>query len=160
MTSPEEVQDRCESFKSIHVGKFNNLEEEIEKLPDELKHSWNDRKFKQFLERFKDIIPDVADQKSKKKKGRKGKKVKKRLSHNQINVILPFLPELGYSFDRNVHLEINACYSKLLKYLPYEGRFRSATAAAVNQCNRAFQVQSTGMWTIFFAQREKRCVLK
>lgn len=35
MTSPEQnVQDRCESFKSIHVRKFHNLEEEIEKLPD------------------------------------------------------------------------------------------------------------------------------
>lgn len=72
----------------------------------------------------------MADQKSKKKKGRKGKK---RLPHNKINATLPFLPELGYSFDRNVHLEINACYSKLLKYLLYEGRFRSTAAETVQQ---------------------------
>ena len=91
MTSPEQnVQDRCESFKSIHVRKFHNLEEEIEKLPDELKHSWNKREFQEFLKRFKDIIPDVADQKSKKKKGRKGKK---RPPHNKINATLSFSPE-------------------------------------------------------------------
>ena len=40
---------------------------------------------------------------------------------------------VAYSFDRNVHLETYACYSKLLKYLLYEGRFRSTAAETVQQ---------------------------
>ena len=104
MTSPEQkVQDRCESFKSIHEGKFNNVDEEIKKLPDELENNWNNREFKEFLEKFKGII-------DRKKLERNGNF----RGHDKINAILPLLPELGYSFDHNVHSEIFACYSELL----------------------------------------------
>ena len=44
-----DLEQDCESFKSIEVGKFNNLEKEIGELRDgKLKEHWNKRKFKEF----------------------------------------------------------------------------------------------------------------
>ena len=135
MTSPKQkVQDRYVSFKSIHVGKFNNLEEEIKKLPDELKDDWNNRKFKEFLEKVKRIIK------------------RRRLQHDEINATLPFLPELGYSFDHNIHSEIYECYSKLLD-LCKEGRF--STAESVQQ--RLASSINRYVDNILCTEREKIC---
>jgi len=130
-----EVQKaRCDSFKSIDVGKFGNLKpEEIEKLPDDkprsMKDLWNKRQFIDFLEVFEGMIPAVASQKSKKKKGRE----KKKFPHDEINATLPFLPELGYSFDRNVHSAIYACYRKLLELCGARDALQQSLARSVNR---------------------------
>ena len=84
-----------EAFKNYLVGKSCNLKEEIEKLPGELRKLWIDREFKSFLEKFQDIST----------------RRKKVISTK----VLPFLPELGRSFDNEVHKRILACYKDLSK---------------------------------------------
>lgn len=79
---------RCDSFKSIDVGKSGNLKpEEIEKLPDHkprnMKDFWKRREFIGFLKVFKDMIPAVASQESKTEE-------KKKFPHDEINATLPF----------------------------------------------------------------------
>ena len=142
----EILKASCDSFKSIDVGKSGNLRpEDTNKLPnDKLKNYWINREFEDFLKEFKGIIPTVDSQKRKKRK-----KEKKKFPHDEINATLPFLPELGYSFDRKVHLAISKCYKKLLA-LCGPGDFSEELQVLL--------VQSTDMWTIFFEQREKRFV--
>lgn len=52
MSSPN-LTDRCDSFKSTHVGKSSSLEEEIETLPEKMKRFWLRRQFIQFLQTFR-----------------------------------------------------------------------------------------------------------
>lgn len=98
-----------EAFKNTHVGKFTDLREEIEKLPtEELKDFWNDREFDQFLDEFKNVI-------SKAFRNRGNKEVIADYISDKITPVMPFLPELGYSFDCEIHLLIYQSYSELLE---------------------------------------------
>ena len=148
MNRHQKLKARCDSFKSIDVGKSGNLKpEEIEKLPDDkprsMKDLWNKRQFIDFLEVFEGMIPAVASQKSKKKKGRE----KKKFPHDEINATLPFLPELGYSFDRNVHSAIYACYRKLLELCGARDALQQSLARSVNMY----------VDNILCTEREKMC---
>lgn len=100
MSSPT-LKDRCDSFKSIHVDKSSNLKEEIEKLPPELKDLWRKRQFAKFL---KNVENDLA---AKENEG------ERRHAKDLSEIILPFLLELGCSFDNNVHKLIISCYLKV-----------------------------------------------
>lgn len=82
--------------KSSLVGESCNLKDEIEKLPEELRKLWIDKKFTTFLDKFKDIISTDVPQYS-------------------IHPVLPFLSELGNSSDDEVHERIHKCYKELSK---------------------------------------------
>ena len=131
-----DVEQDCESFKSIEVGKLNNLEKEIGKLRDgKLKDHWNKRKYKEFLERFKCII--------------EGKKLL-----TVIDKTLPFLPELGYSFDLNVHKGICECYSKLLDLYEKDRLFHSRAGSAKRILPRSI---NRYVDNVLCTKREKIC---
>ena len=121
-----------EGFKSSLVGKSCNLfEDEIENLPEELRKLWIDRKFTLFLDKFKDIITNGPTDKSRRKVI--STDIKKR-----INPVLPFLSELGYSFDNEVHKRIHECYEGLSKLyndpLPrLSGEFPRRVASSSNK---------------------------
>ncbi|KAJ7376061.1 hypothetical protein OS493_037169 [Desmophyllum pertusum] len=88
-------------FKSARVGKDSNLMEEIEKLPENLKYFWRTSQFHQFLRAFIHILSDPPNLTA----------TKRRADYTQdIIQILPFLSELGKSFDWKVHRLIRMCY--------------------------------------------------
>ena len=97
-----------EAFKSSLVGKSCNLKDEIEKLPEELRKRWIDREFRSFLVKFKDIISNVLTDE------RRMTGIFADIQH-KINLVLPFLSQLGYSFDNEVHKRIHECYDELSK---------------------------------------------
>lgn len=87
-------QDRTIRFKSCHVGKGRNLHDEFEKLPKEMQSLWTRRDFRKFLAQFRSLL------------------VSRKLKIEDVNAILPFLPELSMSYDRGIHLLIDNCYLK------------------------------------------------
>ena len=97
-----------EAFKNTLVGKSCNLKKKIEKLPEELRKLWINREFISFLDKFKDIISIVPNDK------RQRKAISTDIQE-KITPVLPFLPELGYSFDNEVHKRMHARYKHLLK---------------------------------------------
>lgn len=105
-----------EDFKSSLVGKSCNLKDEIEKLPEELRKLWINRKFILFLDNFKDTISNILTDKRR----------KTTISPIDVQVgiypVLPFFSELGYSFDNEVHKRIHECYKELLKLCDDPGR--------------------------------------
>ena len=102
-------EKRARDFKSIDVGKDVNLKKEIEKLPTtKLKDLWTKRKFRQFLERFENIISDALQDRRKKYSIAD-------CIRDKITPVLSLLPELGYSYDDEVHRLIFNCYKELWK---------------------------------------------
>lgn len=97
-----------EDFKSSLVGKSRNLNDEIKKLPEEPRNLWINRKFISFLNKFKDIISKVPT-------GKHQKTATSIVCRDKINPFLPFLSELGCSFDHEVHKRISECYEGLTK---------------------------------------------
>ena len=104
-----------EDFKSSLVGKSCNLKDEIKKLPEELRKLWIDRKFISFLDKFKDIISKVPTDK-------RQKRAIFIIIRDIQDPVLPFLSELGYSFDNEVHKRIHECYKDLSKMCDDLGR--------------------------------------
>ncbi|KAJ7381920.1 hypothetical protein OS493_038295 [Desmophyllum pertusum] len=107
-------------FKSAHVGKYSNLTEEIEKLPEDLKDVWRKRQFNHFLEQFKNIISNLS-----------GLIDDERLE--DIIHILPFLSELGHSFDLEIHRLIRDCYELCDKLRPHQPELRRSFARSCNK---------------------------
>lgn len=107
MSSPN-LTDRCDSFKSTHVGKSSSLEEEIETLPEKMKRFWLRRQFVQFLQTFRRHLSCFP---------KNGKTLAARRLVKIIITTLPFLSEFGFSFDKDVHHWIISCYKKCLNIL-------------------------------------------
>ena len=103
--SSSKLAKACDRFKSSRVGKSSNLAEETENLSNgKLKDHWNKREFKKFFKEFESII-----------KVSKKSKEETTLPLNDIYGTLPLLPELGHSFDCDVHKAVHGCYSELLE---------------------------------------------
>ena len=103
----QDLQTRCTNFKSCRVGKDDKLQEEIEELPEERRFLWIERNFQQFLTEFSTIVDKLIR--------RPGPVSRTEIS--ELNSVLPFLSELGRSFDRKIHQQLNDCYFLCEKYL-------------------------------------------
>ena len=103
----QELEKRCTNFKSCRVGKDDKLQEELDELPEELRHLWIERNFQQFLRKFNTIVEKMIH--------RPGPVSRTDIS--ELNFVLPFLSELGRSFDRKIHQQLNDCYFSCEKYL-------------------------------------------
>ena len=103
----QNLEKRCTDFKSCRVGKDDKLQEEIEELPEERRHLWIERNFQQFLKEFNTIVEKLNS--------RRGPVSGTEIS--ELNSVLPFLSELGRSFDPEIHQQLNACYFSCEKYL-------------------------------------------
>ena len=100
------------AFESLRVDNDDKLHEELEELPEELRHLRNERNFQQFLREFNTILEKL---------NRPGNSVaEKGTEISKLNAILPFLSELGKSFDPKIHQQLNACYFSCEKYLAKE----------------------------------------
>lgn len=98
-----------DAFKDTQVGKFSDLREEIEKLPtEELKALWDDREFYQFLDELKDLIIGARC-------NRENLEVISDYIRDRIIPVIPFLPELGYSFDGEINV-ITSCWTCAMSY--------------------------------------------
>ena len=133
-----------EDFKSSLVGKFCNLKDEIKKLPGELRKRWVNRKFILFLNAFKDIISKVPTDKRR-------KTAISTIIRDKINPVLPFLSELGYSFDNVVHKLIHECYQDLSKLCDDLGRLPGELPRRVASSSSKYLVK------ILCSKRKKFC---
>ena len=104
----QDLEKRCANFKSCCVGKDDKLQEEIEELPKELRSLWIERNFQQFLWEFNTILESLDGS---------GYSDSQRTGISKLNSVLPFLSELGKSFDSEIHQQLNSCYSLCEAYL-------------------------------------------
>ena len=104
----QDLEKRCTNFKSCRVGKDDELQEELEELPEKLRRLWIKRNFQQFLKEFNTVLLslDGSDNSDSQRTG-----------ISKLNSVLPFLSELGKSFDSEIHQQLNFCYSLCEAYL-------------------------------------------
>ena len=133
-----------EDFKSSLVGKSCNLKDEIEKLPEEPRKLWINREFISFLNKFKGIISKVPT-------GKNQKTATSIVIRDKINPVLPFLSELGYSFDNVVHKLIHECYQDLSKLCDDLGRLPGELPRRVASSSSKYLVK------ILCSKRKKFC---
>ena len=132
----QDLEKRCTDFKSCPVGKDDKLQEEIEGLPEKLRRLWIERHLQQFLWEFKTILEKLNRLPCRRPVSKKETEI------SELNSVLPFLSELGKSFDREIHRLINDCYSLCEKYLldkvktdATRSRYASHREPLVRSCN-------------------------